>query len=120
MEGTITFEGGSKIIRERLRQGLKPLIRIEVRRWKRSYHAVTIKARLEAADGWQEAIMSVVPIPSTHSRSWDISAFEMWQSLLLVYGTEYRHAYLTQHLSHLMFTYEVEVSDVSRKMNLTP
>lgn len=119
MDNAIQFEGGVKLLQHRLRQGLKPLVRLEVRKW-RKFHAVTLKARLEPADGWHTVAMSTVPIPSNYSREWDATALELWKDLNLVYGKEYRHGGLTQHLSHLMFIFEVEVTEVRLKRDLAP
>jgi hypothetical protein len=116
---TITFAAGVKLVMERARQGLKPLIRIEAKSWKRKYHSVVIKARLEPDDEWQEVIASKVPIASeSWQRSWDATALKLWDLATLGIQAPYGRAYLTQHLSNLMFTYEVEVTEVARKGEL--
>lgn len=116
MKDIMSFEAGTKFVALRLRQGLKPLIRIEVKRWK-GYHTVSIMAREDVGAAWADVMMTMKPFENQHGRQWDITARLMWEHMLLVGGTS-RYAYLTQLLSHLMFTYEVEVYEVARKRDL--
>lgn len=115
MDDIILIEGGCKVIKTRIRQGLKPLVRIEVRRWKH-LHVIKIQARLDKEDAWQDALLQSVPTEGRNARDWDRTALEAWGAITGEHQT--RFAYLTQLLSHLMYIYEVQIEDIARKRDL--
>jgi len=117
-EGIILFEAGCKLVRQRIKQGLKPHVRVEVRHWKQ-WHTVHILARLENHDGWQDVAMTSEPVKDKHSRSWDATALAMWK-LIEIEGELVRHVDLSKHLMHLMFIYTLHISDVRLKRDLLP